>query len=324
MSEPLQHGGSVAEMLQLRIKSSAWEAPNILSYELRSTTGKDLPPFTAGAHVDIKLGNGLVRSYSLLNPQSDRHRYVIAVQKDRQSRGGSKWIHQNLRAGEIITVGEPRNNFALNEDAEKSIFLAGGIGITPMLSMVSRLTELDRDWELVYCSRTRVTTPFLDTLEKTSRVRFNFDREPGGVMLDIAEMVKTAPAGSHLYCCGPIPMLEAFEAATADLPRERVHVEYFTAAEPPATEGGFTVVLAKSNREIEIPAGKTILTALSDNGLDLPHSCTEGVCGTCETRVLEGVPDHRDRILTDSQRASNKTMMICCSGSKGTKLVLDL
>lgn len=311
-------------MLQLRIKSSAWEAPNILSYELRSTTGKDLPPFTAGAHVDIKLGNGLVRSYSLLNPQSDRHRYVIAVQKDRQSRGGSKWIHQNLRAGEIITVGEPRNNFALNEDAEKSIFLAGGIGITPMLSMVSRLTELDRDWELVYCSRTRVTTPFLDTLEKTSRVRFNFDREPGGVMLDIAEMVKTAPAGSHLYCCGPIPMLEAFEAATADLPRERVHVEYFTAAEPPATEGGFTVVLAKSNREIEIPAGKTILTALSDNGLDLPHSCTEGVCGTCETRVLEGVPDHRDRILTDSQRASNKTMMICCSGSKGTKLVLDL
>ena len=139
---------------------------NILSYELRSTDGKDLPPFAAGAHIDIKLGNGLVRSYSLVNPQSERHRYVIAVQKDRQSRGGSKWIHQNLRAGEIIAVSEPRNNFALSEDAEKSIFLAGGIGITPMLSMVSRLTDLERDWELVFCSRTRVTTPFLDTLEK--------------------------------------------------------------------------------------------------------------------------------------------------------------
>jgi vanillate O-demethylase ferredoxin subunit len=311
-------------MLQLRIKSAVWEAPNIVSYELRLTNGKELPPFTAGAHVDIKLGNGLMRSYSLVNPQSEHHRYVIAVQKDRQSRGGSKWIHQNLRAGEIIAVSEPRNNFVLNEDAEKSIFLAGGIGITPMLSMISQLTVLGRDWELVFCSRTRVSTPFLDSLEQNSRVRLNFDREPGGEVLNIAEMVKAAPANTHLYCCGPAPMLEAFEAATKELQRERVHVEYFTATEPPAIEGGFTVVLAKSNQEIEIPAGKTILTALNDSGIAVPHSCTEGVCGTCETRVLEGIPDHRDRILTDAQRASNKTMMICCSGSKGGKLVLDL
>lgn len=311
-------------MLQLRIKTAVWEAPNILSYELRSTDGKQLPPFTAGAHVDIKLGNGLMRSYSLVNPQSERHRYVIAVQKDKQSRGGSKWIHQNLRAGEIIAVSEPRNNFVLNEDAEKSIFLAGGIGITPMLGMIAQLTVLGRDWELVFCSRTRVSTPFLDSLEQNSRVRFNFDREPGGEVLNIAEMVKAVPANTHLYCCGPAPMLEAFEAATKELQRERVHVEYFTATEPPAIEGGFTVVLAKSNREIEIPAGKTILTALNDSGIAVPHSCTEGVCGTCETRVLEGIPDHRDRILTDTQRASNKTMMICCSGSKGGKLVLDL
>ena len=311
-------------MLQLRIKSAVWEAPNILSYELRSTDGKDLPPFTAGAHIDIKLGNGLVRSYSLVNPQSERHRYVIAVQKDRQSRGGSKWIHQNLRAGEIVAISEPRNNFVLNEDAEKSVFLAGGIGITPMLSMITRLTAVGRDWELIYCSRTRVSTPFLDTLEQNSRVQLNFDREPGGAMLDIVETVKAASASSHLYCCGPSPMLEAFEAATKDLHRDRVHVEYFTAVEPPATEGGFTVILAKSNREIEIPSGKTILAALSDNGIAVPHSCTEGVCGTCETRVLDGIPDHRDRILTDTQRASNKTMMICCSGSKSAKLVLDL
>lgn len=314
----------VSQMLQLRIKSAVWEAPNIVSYELRSTDGKDLPPFTAGAHVDITLGNGLVRSYSLVNAQSERHRYMIAVQKDRQSRGGSKWIHQNFRAGEIVPVSEPRNNFALIEDAEKSVFLAGGIGITPMLSMISRLTVLERDWELIYCSRTRASTPFLETLERSPRVRLNFDREPGGAMLNIAEMVEAASASSHLYCCGPAPMLEAFAAATKGLQRERVHVEYFTAAEPPATEGGFTVVLAKTNREIEIPPGKTILAALDESGIAVPHSCTEGVCGTCETRILEGIPDHRDRILTDTQRASNKTMMICCSGSKSDKLVLDL
>ena len=311
-------------MLNLRIKSAIWEAPNILSYELRSIEGKELPPFTAGAHIDLTLPNGLVRSYSLVNPQSERHRYVIAVQKDRASRGGSKWIHQNLRAGEILAVNGPRNNFALNEAAERSIFIAGGIGITPMLSMVERLNAIGREWELVYCSRTRNSTPFVELLEKNPQVRFNFDQERGGKMLDIAAVVETAPANAHLYCCGPIPMLDAFEQATKDLARERVHVEYFTAKEPPATEGGFTVVLAKSGRELMVPSGKTILGALSDAGVDIPHSCTEGVCGTCETKVLEGIPDHRDRILTETERASNKKMMICCSGSKSEKLVLDL
>jgi ferredoxin-NADP reductase len=311
-------------MLNLRIKSAVWEAPNITSFELRPTDGKELPEFTAGAHIDIKLPNGLMRSYSLVNPQSERHRYVIAVQKDKMSRGGSKWIHQNLRAGEILTVHGPRNNFELNETAEKSIFIAGGIGVTPMLSMIERLNAIGSEWELVYCSRTRNSTPFVELLERDPRVRFNFDQERGGKMLDIPALVNAAPANGHLYCCGPLPMLETFEQATKDRARELVHVEYFTAAEPPATEGGFKVVLAKSGREVEVPSGKTILAALSDVGVDIPFSCTEGVCGTCETKVLEGIPDHRDRILTETQRAANKTMMICCSGSKSEKLVLDL
>lgn len=310
--------------LRLRIKSAGWEAPNILSYELRPLEGGELPPFTAGAHIDLTLPNGLVRSYSLVNPQSERHRYVITVQKDRASRGGSKWIHENFRAGDILTVNGPRNNFALDETAEKSIFIAGGIGITPILSMIERLSALGRDWELVYCSRTRSGTAFLESLEKQPQVRFNFDEEPGGKILDIAAAVKAAPANGHLYCCGPVPMLNAFEQATKDLARERVHTEYFTAKEPPAVEGGFKVVLAKSGREFTVPPGKTILDTLCDMGLDIPHSCTEGICGTCETRVLEGVPDHRDLILTERERASNKTMMICCSGSKSEKLVLDL
>lgn len=310
--------------LKLRITATAWEAPNIVSYDLRPAEGGELPPFTAGAHIDLTLPNGLVRSYSLSNPQTERHRYVIAVQKDRASRGGSKWVHENFRAGDIVAVNGPRNNFPLDESAAKSVLIAGGIGITPILSMVARLSELGRDWELVYCTRKRAGTAFLEVLQRKSQVRFNFDEEPGGKMLDIAGLVQAAAPGTHFYCCGPLPMLDAFEQATRDLPRERVHVEYFTAKAPPAVEGGFTIVLAKSGLTLAVAPGKTILDTLRDNGFDTPFSCTEGVCGTCETRVLEGIPDHRDLILTEAERASNKTMLICCSGSKSDKLVLDL
>jgi tetrachlorobenzoquinone reductase len=311
-------------MLQLRIKLILWEAPNILSYELRSTTEEDLPPFTAGAHIQVTLHKDMVRSYSILNSPSERHRYVIAVQKDRQGRGGSKWAHQNLHAGDILQVDGPHNNFQLNEDAEKTIFIAGGIGITPILSMVDRLRQLGRDYELIYCARTRATAPFVSILQEDERVRFNFDREPGGALLDIAAAVQAAPENAHIYCCGPTEMLDAFEDASRELDRERLHVEYFTSKEPPAEEGGFAVVLAKTGRQIDVAKGKTIMQALIDAGVAVRHSCIEGVCGTCETKVLEGVPDHRDRILTPAERASNQTMMVCCSGSKTEKLVLDL
>ena len=311
-------------MLRLRIKSASWEAPDILSYELRPMDGGDVPAFTAGAHIDLTLPNGLVRSYSLVNPQSERHRYVIAVQKDRASRGGSKWLHENLHVGDVLAVNGPRNNFVLDDSAQNSVFIAGGIGITPILSMIERLSTVGRDWQLFYCSRTREGTPFLESLEKESRVHLNFDKEPGGKMLDIAAVVSAAPPDSHLYCCGPVPMLAAFEEATRKLPRERVHVEYFAAKDPPAVEGGFKVILAKSGRELVVMPGKTILDTLRDSGIEVPHSCTEGVCGTCETKVLEGIPDHRDVTLTEAERASNKTMMICCSGAKSEKLVLDL
>ena len=308
--------------LKVRVKSATWEAPGILSYELRALDGGELPAFTAGAHVDLSLPGGLVRSYSLINPQSERHRYVIAVQKDRASRGGSKWVHDSVRPGDVLTLDGPRNNFSLNEAAPHSIFIAGGIGITPILSMTERLSSLGRPWELVYCARTRAAAAFVERLK--GAVRFNFDEEPGGKVLDIAQVVSAAPADAHLYCCGPNGMLAAFEAATAGLPRERVHVEYFTAKEAPATEGGFTVVLAKSRREFTVPPGKTILETLLDAGLDVAYSCREGVCGTCETKVLEGTPDHRDLILTEEEQASGGTMMICCSGSRTARLILDL
>jgi tetrachlorobenzoquinone reductase len=311
--------------LRLRVKTASWEAPSIVSYDLRPLEAGDLPGFSAGAHIDLTLSNGLIRSYSLLNSQSERHRYVIAVQRDRATRGGSKWVHENLRPGDVLTVNGPRNNFPLSEAAASSLLIAGGIGITPILSMLERLSSLNRKWELVYCARKRAETAFLDRLVAFGeRVRFNFDEDPGGALLDIAQTVRAAQPGTHLYCCGPLPMLAAFEAATAELPREQVHVEYFSAKEPPAVQGGFKVVLAKSGREFVVPPGKTILDTLLDAGLDVAYSCMEGVCGTCETKVIEGTPDHRDLILTGEEQAAGKVMMICCSGAKSERLVLDL
>lgn len=319
----------VATPLRVRVHSVTWEAEGIFSYELRDPAGAALPEFTAGSHIDLNLPSGLVRSYSLVNPQTERHRYVVAVQKDRASRGGSTWVHEKLRTGDIITISAPRNNFPLAEDAKHSLLIAGGIGVTPLWCMLQRLGALGRSAELIYCVRTRKEAAFREAIvalgEKSgAKVTFNFDGEPGGKMLDIAAVAAAASPETHLYCCGPLPMLEAFEAATKNLPPERVHVEYFTAKEAPAAEGGFTVVLAKTGRSFQIAPGKTILETLLDAGLNVASSCLEGVCGTCETKVLEGIPDHRDVVLTDSERKANKTMMICCSGSKTDKLVLDL
>ena len=315
--------------MQVRIKRISFEAESINSFELVAPAGGDLVAFTAGSHIDLYLSNGMIRSYSLVNDPSERSRYVIAVNKDAASRGGSRFVHETLRAGDLITISHPRNNFVLQENTTHSILIAGGIGITPLLSMIRRLEALGRSWELFYAARTRVAAAFLDELSGLRRdvqeeLHLNFDQEPTGSMLDLAAIVRNAPGDAHLYCCGPVPMLEAFEAATRDRPAEQVHVEYFKAREKPAAEGGFEVKLARSNRTIKVGAGKTILNALLDAGIAVNYACTEGVCGTCETRVIEGMPDHRDLFLGKAEQAANNTMMICCSGSKSDTLVLDL
>jgi vanillate O-demethylase ferredoxin subunit len=315
--------------MQVRVKRISYEAESINSYELAAPSGGDLAPFTAGSHIDLYLSNGMIRSYSLVNDQSERNRYVIAVNKDAASRGGSSFVHETLRAGDVVTVSNPRNNFALQENADHSVLIAGGIGITPLLSMIRRLEGLGRSWELFYAARTRPAAAFLEELSSLqpkpcARLHVNFDQEPSGRMFDLAEIVRGAPSKAHLYCCGPVPMLEAFEAATRDRPTEQVHVEYFKAREKPAAEGGFEVRLARSDRTITVEPGKTILNALLEAGIAASYACTEGVCGTCETRVIEGVPDHRDLFLGKEEQATNKTMMICCSTSKSGTLVLDL
>jgi ferredoxin-NADP reductase len=317
------------DIREVRVKRISYEADNINSYELVPPAGGELVPFTAGGHIDLHLPNGMIRSYSLINDQRERHRYVIAVNKDAAGRGGSSFVHDTIKAGDVITISHPRNNFALHEAAEHSVLIAGGIGITPLLSMVRRLEDLGRSWELFYAARTRLAAAFLDELNALRpnvhlNLHADFDDERAGRVFDIAGIIKTAPAHAHLYCCGPVPMLEAFEAATADRPPDQVHVEYFQAKEAPATEGGFEVRLARSSRTIAVEAGKTILDALLDAGIAANYACAEGVCGTCETRVLDGIPDHRDQFLSKDEQAANKTMMICCSGSKSSRLVLDL
>lgn len=315
--------------MQVRVKRISYEAENINSYELVALAGGDLVPFTAGCHIDLHLPNGMIRSYSLLNDQSERNRYVVAVNKDAASRGGSSFIHETVQAGNIINISHPRNNFVLQEDAAHSVLIAGGIGIMLLLSMICRLETLGRSWELFYAARTRVAAAFIDELnalrpDVRSNVHVTFDQEPPGRMLNLSAIINNAPANAHLYCCGPVPMLEAFEAAAANRPADHVHVEYFKTKVEPAARGGFDVKLARSNRTIAVPAGKTILNALLDAGIAVSYACTEGVCGTCETRIVEGVPDHRDAFLSKEEQAANKTMMICCSGSKSPTLVLNL
>jgi ferredoxin-NADP reductase len=313
-------------LLEMHVKSISFQAQGVLEFELRSVNHQPLPAFTAGAHVDVHLQNGLIRSYSLINSQAESHHYRIAVNRDAASRGGSKYLHDNIRPGDVVSVSPPRNNFPLREDAEESVFVAGGIGITPILAMVTRLEGLGRNWRLHYCARTRKAAAYVEELIALGRerVRLNFDGEDGGQILDLAAVISAAGGAAHFYCCGPTGMLSAFERATATLPTERVHLEYFASTLPAAVEGGFEIQLARSGRTLAVPPGRSILDVLIEAGLDVRFSCAEGICGSCETAVISGDPDHRDLVLSAEERASNRKMMICCSGCKSDRLVLDL
>jgi ferredoxin-NADP reductase len=311
------------ESIEVRIADIREAARDTKVYEFRRADGKPLPAATPGAHVDIKLPNGLVRQYSLLTSEANPESYTIAVKRDPAGRGGSGYIHTELRVGQTLKIKPPRNNFPL-ADAEHVVLIAGGIGITPIYCMVQQLVTQERSWKLYYSSRSRADMAFLDALSKHEPVQLHFDDESDGKFLDIAKIVAEAPKNSHLYCCGPMPMLKAFETATADWPRAQIHVEYFAPKQEPAKAGGFVVELAKSKQEFVIPPGKTILEVLLDAGIYVDHSCELGICGLCETPLLSGTPEHRDAFLTDEQKAANNTVMVCCAGAKSDRLVLDL
>ena len=311
-------------LIDVRLTAIRYAALDTNLYELTSLDGKPLPGYEPGAHIDLHLPNGVVRQYSLLEAEPDPTRYTIGVKRDPASRGGSRYVHDELRVGRPLKIGAPRNNFPLVENAGHVILFAGGIGITPIWCMVQRLAKLERSWRLYYACRSRSDMAFLQALESMASSQFHFDDEAEGKFLDIEAIVAGAPKDAHLYCCGPTPMLKAFEAATANWPRNQTHIEYFTPKQVPAKTGGFVVELARSGKEFVIPEGKSILQVLLDAGVDVDYSCELGICGACEQRVISGEPEHRDAILTEEEQASNTKVMICCAGCKSERLVLDL
>lgn len=308
---------------ELRLHAVTYAADNVLMFDFRDPDGGALPPFEAGAHVDIHLPVG-IRQYSLANAPAERHRYLLGVKRDVGGAGGSIHMHDKLRVGELVRFGVPRNNFPLHPSAAPAILLGGGIGITPLLAMMAELEAAGRQWKLHYSVRARKDCiRFEGPSFRPGNVMIHIDEEAGGFM-DIAAIVDAAAPDAHFYCCGPTPMLDAYRAAAAGRDQQFVHLEYFANEQAPATDGNFSVELARSGRQVGIAPGRTILDALREIGMDLPSSCEQGVCGTCETRVLSGVPDHRDLLLSPEEKAANDVMMICCSGSLTPKLVLDL
>lgn len=313
------------ETIAVRVEAVRREAQDVHSYELRRPDGAALPAFSAGAHIDLHLADGLVRSYSLTNAQTERQRYVVAVGRAQESRGGSRFVHERLHVGAVLPIAPPRNHFPLHEDAAHSVLIAGGIGITPLRAMQARLAQLGRSWELHYACRARARAAFADDLQAVAPAQVHlYCGDAAGERLDLARIVQAAPAGAHFYCCGPQAMLQAFEEATAALPAERLHLERFAAQQPPAGQGGFVVELARSGRRLPVAPGTTILDTLLANGVDAPYSCMQGICGACETRVLGGLPEHRDSVLSAAERAGNRSIMVCCSGARSPTLRLDL
>ncbi|KVN92292.1 Vanillate O-demethylase oxidoreductase [Burkholderia ubonensis] len=321
-------------------------AADICAFELAPADGTPLPPFTAGAHIDVHVG-GFVRQYSLCNSPSETGVYRLGVLREPASRGGSLAMHA-CEPGATLDIGAPRNHFPLDPHAAHSVLLAGGIGITPLLSMAAHLVETGGSFELHYCAREPARAAFLDRLDTPAlkaRTRLWFDNDPGGRRIDFAQVLATPDAGTHLYVCGPGGFIGAVLAAAAQAGWNpaNVHREYFgaagvgaagvgaagvgaaeTGAAAESADRSFQVSLAQSGRIVDVPAGTTIVEALRGCGIEVPVSCEQGVCGTCLTRVLSGTPDHRDVYLTDDERAANDQMLPCCSRALTPMLVLDL
>jgi vanillate O-demethylase ferredoxin subunit len=315
--------------IEVKVTKKTKEADDIVSFELVPVAGSALPAFTAGAHVDVHVGDGLIRQYSLYNNPEETHCYRIAVLRDPNSRGGSITMHERLQEGTVVHISEPRNHFPLKEEG-RSLLFAGGIGITPILCMAERLSRQGADFEMHYCGRSRERTAFVERIAASpfaDRVHFHFDDGAAEQKLDLPAVLGKGDAAKHLYVCGPAGFID-FVTNTAKQQAwagDNVHLEHFGAA-PQDTSGdtAFEVRIASSGQSFTVPADKSVLNVLEENGIDIPVSCEQGVCGTCITRVLEGVPDHRDLYFTDEEKEKNDQFTPCCSRAKSTVLVLDL
>jgi ferredoxin-NADP reductase len=318
------------EPYELRVEQVTWEAEGIVSLRLVQPDGRELPRWEAGSHVDLILPSGLIRQYSLSGSMNDHFSYRVSVLNELQSRGGSREIHESSLVGKLLTVRGPRNHFHLI-DVDRFVFIAGGIGITPILPMIHEVQSRGRPWRLIYGGRSRQTMAFLSDLGEMTSGQIDLVPEDEIGYPDLDAILQTVGEDTAVFACGPPGMLAAIEErCTKYLPSGALHLERFTAPEGTtapaltADENTCEIKLARQGVTITVPSDQTLLRAIRDVIPSILYSCEEGYCGTCETRVLEGTPDHRDTILTDEERESNTTIMICVSRSKSPGLVLDL
>ncbi|NMI02136.1 PDR/VanB family oxidoreductase [Pseudonocardia acidicola] len=305
--------------LDLVVERARPAADGVVELILRAADGAELPAWEPGAHVDLELRPDLVRQYSLCGDPADRTRWRLGVLREPGGRGGSAFVHDELADGVKVRARGPRNHFALH-DAPRHLFIAGGIGITPIVPM---LAAAGNDWRLVYGGRTRASMAFVDELVAAHGDRIDIRPQDETGLLDLDTLFADLDAGSLVYCCGPEALLAAVEER---VPAGRLHVERFAPAElaDPVRADDFEVELARSGLTLTVPPDRSILHTLEDAGITVLSSCQEGTCGTCETGVLAGEPDHRDFLLTPDERAANDTMFICVSRSCSPRLVLDL
>ncbi|MEX3954139.1 2Fe-2S iron-sulfur cluster-binding protein [Paraburkholderia sp. EG287B] len=302
-------------------------ATGVVRLTLSRKDGVELPPWEPGAHIDLHFAsNGVdfVRQYSLCGQVTDRHQWQVAVRRASDGRGGSAHIHDAFAEGDAIRVSAPRNNFPLAR-AKRYLFIAGGIGITPILPMIAEVDVAGADWRLVYCGRSAESMAFVDETLAIGGDRVSLHESDLRGQFDLAALIGKADPETVLYCCGPEPMLSSIDESCASWPAERVHYERFSRREDGSTKSDteFEVEFARSKLVVTVPADRSILEVAEEHGVEIDSSCQEGVCGSCETRVLCGAPDHRDSVLSEKERAAGQTMMVCVSRSCSGRLVLD-
>lgn len=315
--------------LEVRIARKAQEALDIVTLELEPISDEPLPAFSAGSHIDVEVRPGLIRQYSLCNDSSEQHRYLIGILRDPASRGGSVAVHDELQEGQVIRISPPRNHFPLIK-APHSLLLAGGIGVTPILCMAERLAKIGGDFEMHYCSRSPERMAFRQRIERSTyagRVHEHFDDGDPAQKLDLPAVLGAQPAGTHLYVCGPAGFIDFVSNAAQQngWDNELIHFEYFAAkAVDTSADDSFEIQVASSGKIYNVGKDDSIVSVLAENGVEIPTSCEQGICGACITRVLEGRPDHRDQVLTDQERNEENWVTPCCSRSLTPRLVLDI
>ncbi|MDH6220414.1 PDR/VanB family oxidoreductase [Streptomyces pseudovenezuelae] len=313
---------------RLLVQQARWIAQDVLELRLTRPDGDVLPAWEPGAHVNLTLPSGLRRPYSLCGAVGDRSAWTIAVHRDPDGRGGSREIHETALVGRELVVDGPVNRFPL-VPAAGYLFLAGGIGVTPLLPMVRELAAGELPWRLMLGARDRSRLAYAEELTALGGDRILLVPQDEAGLPDLSAELAAAPPDHIVYACGPAPMLDAVTAlCRTAVPERPVHVERFAApdAEPQLDrpDGDFDVVLCRSGLRLTVPAHRSILDVVRERQPDVPYSCEEGYCGSCETPVLAGSPDHRDTVLEPSERATATSMMICVSRSASPVLELDL